>query len=46
MEKNYAARIGMNKLLLNNLQAFTDDIYIVNISSGKQVKSVKMYVRH
>lgn len=45
-KKQYTARIGMNKLSLNNLHALPDGVYIVNISNGKQVQTVKMFVRH
>jgi hypothetical protein len=38
--------MGMNMLPLNNLQALPDGVYIVHVSNGKQVQSVKMLVRH
>jgi hypothetical protein len=45
-KKQYTAGVGMNMLPLNNLQALPDGVYIVNVSNGKQVQSVKMLVRH
>ncbi len=45
-KKQYAAGVGMNMLPLNNLQALPDGVYIVNVSNGKQVQSIKMLVRH
>ena len=45
-KKQYAAGVGMNMLPMNNLQALPDGVYIVNVSNGKQVQSVKMLVRH
>jgi hypothetical protein len=45
-KKQYAAGVGMNMLPLNNLQALPDGVYIVHVSNGKQVQSVKMLVRH
>jgi hypothetical protein len=45
-EKQYTALLGMNKLPLNNLQSLTDGVYIVHISNGRQVQTVKMFVRH
>ena len=45
-KKQYTAGVGMNMLPLNNLQALPDGVYIVHVSNGKQVQSVKMLVRH
>jgi len=45
-KKQYAAGVGMNMLPLNNLQGLPDGVYIVNVSNGRQVQSVKMLVRH
>jgi hypothetical protein len=45
-EKQYTARLGMNMLPLNNLQSLSDGVYIVHISNGSQVQTVKMFVRH
>lgn len=45
-KKQYTARVGINKLPLNNLQVLPDGIYIVTVSNGKQVQSVKMLIRH
>jgi hypothetical protein len=45
-KKQYTGGVGMNMLQLNNLQALPDGVYIVNVSNGKQVQSVKMLVRH
>lgn len=45
-KKQYAAGVGMNMLPLNNLQALPDGVYIVNVSNGKQVQTVKMLLRH
>jgi hypothetical protein len=45
-KKQYAAGVGMNMLPMNNLQALPDGVYIVNVSNGKQVQSIKMLVRH
>jgi hypothetical protein len=45
-KNKYSAGVGMNMLPLNNLQALPDGVYIVNVTNGKQVQSVKMLVRH
>ncbi|AEV98397.1 hypothetical protein A4D02_22400 [Niastella koreensis] len=45
-KNQYQAGVGMNTLPLNNLQALPDGIYIVNVSNGKQVQTIKMLVRH
>ena len=45
-KKQYPGGVGMNMIPLNNLQALPDGVYIVNVSNGKQVQTVKMLVRH
>jgi hypothetical protein len=45
-KKQYTAGVGINMLPLNNLQALPDGVYIVHLTNGKQVQSVKMLVRH
>jgi hypothetical protein len=36
----------MNMLPMNNLQGLPDGVYIVHVSNGKQVQTVKMLIRH
>ncbi|MFL5745153.1 MAG: T9SS type A sorting domain-containing protein [Niastella sp.] len=45
-KKQYPAGVGMNMLPLNNLQALPDGVYIIKVSNGRQIQSVKMLVRH
>jgi hypothetical protein len=45
-KKQYSAGVGMNMLPMDNLQALPDGVYIVHVSNGKQVQSIKMLVRH
>jgi hypothetical protein len=45
-KNQYTAGVGMNMLPMNNLQMLTDGVYIVNVSNGRQVQSIKMVIRH
>jgi hypothetical protein len=45
-KKQYTTGVGMNMLPLNNLHTLPDGVYILNVSNGRQVQSLKMLVRH